>query len=314
ATIGALCGVFLTWSQCGLPSATQPDPSIQIPAAAENTTPVTDLYSLSTDNFRINPAAGEFAVADGNSVLSVRPLLSFRSRSPDRCWTLFAQWEKRSLPDRSLIGRPQFFGDAIVMDYEDDGRSQLRVTPDSSGAVRAEAYSQLTKPVFSHLNTFCELQVTGPGVIRLTFSPCPESPIEVKPMDYPFGRPIRAAYLDEADLFRVVEASSGEKGPFHTLAEGELKRGEPLEIAISVNGNLFKRVTIAGWSAQASTQLSPTAGWGLPENAIEFSSQDGPSHFQVANIFVTLASTSLGRGYDSVGHKAGVYRSELRIE
>ena len=51
------------------------------------------------------------------------------------------------------------------------------------------------------------------------------------------------------------------------------------------------------------------AGWGLPVNAIEFQ-RDGP----VVSLYLTLAATSVGRGWDSVGHAAGVYRDRLVIE
>lgn len=43
---------------------------------------------------------------------------------------------------------------------------------------------------------------------------------------YPLGKPARMAYLDESGRLTVVEASNAEKGPFRSLAEGELNRGE----------------------------------------------------------------------------------------
>ena len=71
------------------------------------------------------------------------------------------------------------------------------------------------------------------------------------------------------------------------------------------------RVVLADWSAQADTTLSPTAGWGVPVNAIEFSlAGDAPS--SPASIFVTLAATSVGRGWDCVGHRPGTYRNRIR--
>jgi hypothetical protein len=61
----------------------------------------------------------------------------------------------------------------------------------------------------------------------------------------------------------------------------------------------------------ASTELSPNPGWGLPQNAIEFSLPDPASP---ANLFITLASTSVGRGFDSVSHAPGTYRNRIRIQ
>jgi hypothetical protein len=33
-----------------------------------------------------------------------------------------------------------------------------------------------------------------------------------------------------------------------------------------------------------------------------------------ATLFITLASTSVGRGFDSVGHTSGTYRNRMRIQ
>jgi hypothetical protein len=113
--------------------------------------------------------------------------------------------------------------------------------------------------------------------------------------------------------FHVVEASSGEKGPFRELAAGRLRRSEPLAITLHDRDEALARVVLEDWSAQAGTAPSPTAGWGLPVNAIEFSlGGDGPR--SPAGIYITLAGTSVGRGWDSVGHRAGTYRNRMRIE
>ena len=70
---------------------------------------------------------------------------------------------------------------------------------------------------------------------------------------------------------------------------------------------------MADWAAQADTTISPTAGWGVPVNAIEFSLVDDPAS-SPASIFVTLAATSVGRGWDCVAHNPGTYRNRIRIE
>ena len=59
--------------------------------------------------------------------------------------------------------------------------------------------------------------------------------------------------------------------------------------------------------------LSSTAGYGLPENAIEFS-LDGVSPKSAAGIYLTLAATGAGRGYNSIGHAAGTYRNRMLVE
>ena len=70
------------------------------------------------------------------------------------------------------------------------------------------------------------------------------------------------------------------------------------------------------WAAQASTQLSPTAGWGFTENAISFQLllPSEPNELSTGFICISLANTSTGRGFDSVGHTAGLYRNRMRVE
>ncbi|MHC4505798.1 MAG: hypothetical protein ACYTFI_21050 [Planctomycetota bacterium] len=133
------------------------------------------------------------------------------------------------------------------------------------------------------------------------------------PFDYPVGRPARLAYRDADGGFNIVEASSGEKGPFRRLAGGRLRRGEALTITLHDGDRPACRIAFQDWAAQAGTALSPTAGWRLPVNAIEFSRSEGLSSGN-AYIFITLAGTSVGRGWDSVGHAAGTYRNRMRIE
>jgi hypothetical protein len=135
----------------------------------------------------------------------------------------------------------------------------------------------------------------------------------VFPFDYPIGRPARFAYWDAQHQFRVVEAASGEKGPFRTLAVGTLERGDPLTVSIYDADVLRAKITFHDWSAQASTDLSPTAGWMVPQNAIEFF-RLGNREIDPIAIYVTLAGTSVGRGWDSVGHRAGTYRNRIGIE
>jgi hypothetical protein len=157
------------------------------------------------------------------------------------------------------------------------------------------------------------LTVRGHQRLLLSFSACPDTLVEVQPSDYPMGRPARLAYLAADGVFRVVEATSGEKGPFHELATGRLSRSEPLTITLYDGGTARCRIRLVDWARQSSTLLSPTAGWGLPVNAIEFS-RFGTEPRSPAGIWVTLAGTSVGRGWDSVGHAAGTYRNRLRIE
>ncbi|MHC5057183.1 MAG: hypothetical protein ACYTKD_21100 [Planctomycetota bacterium] len=249
----------------------------------------------------------------GGLDVTVWPLLTFHSRSPDRCWTALSPWRERVMPRRRLFA---WSGDADTrrFAYEGEYRSTMEVGREADArAVRIETHTALPGPVFSHLNSACQLAVGGAERPFLSFSPCPAQRIEVLPSDYPVGRPARIAYLGADGAFRVFEASSGEKGPFRELASGELAGGQPLQIVVHDGDRPACRVVLDDWAAQAGTALSPTAGWGLPVNAIEFRLVRAKSG-ATAYIFVTLAGTSVGRGWDSVGHAAGTYRNRMRIE
>ena len=171
----------------------------------------------------------------------------------------------------------------------------------------------MEKLVYSHLNSYCDIEVRGQRRLALEFSPCPGVPVEVRRYDYPVGRPARFAFVDQDRTFRVVEASTGEKGPFRTLARGPLAADQSLTITLIDQGRAVGKITLADWAFQADTTLSPTAGWGVPVNAIEFS-LSGDAATSPASIFITLAGTSVGRGWDCVGHNPGNYRNRIRCE
>jgi hypothetical protein len=225
--------------------------------------------------------------------LELSPFLTFGSRSPDGAWTLFA---------------PPHAGD-----MEPPSRCILYRTPaESNGSLRAEAQCELAEPVFSHLNDYASLRVSGHKHLSIAFSPVSDAELEVMPADYPEGRAVRFGYLGEDETFRVVEADSAEKGPFHQLGAGQLRRGDPLTLTLLDEGKARLRVTFFDWAAQASTDTSPSAGWGVPQNAVTFQRFGNGDNSQ-CEIALTLAATGTGRGFDSVAHAAGVYRNRVEI-
>ena len=265
---------------------------------------------------RVYTSEGSLNVRLAPLALTVTPLLRFIDRSTDACWTILARPDVREGPEPKLRGvrSPDDHTWVVTYDFPGQGAATLRLAHDPRRkSIFIDAATRLDRPVFSHLNSFCDLEVRGHRRLALQFSPCGGKRIEVLRFDYPFGRPARFAYVDEARRFRVVEASSGEKGPFRILAEGRLERSSPLEITLWDEDRAIGSVALLDWSAQASTQLSPTAGWGVPENAIEFS-LSGNEPTSPASLFITLAATSVGRGWDSVGHAAGTYRNRILIE
>jgi hypothetical protein len=197
-------------------------------------------------------------------------------------------------------------GSDWVAFYQSDFSSRLSVNVDSPKLVAVQSTSQLMRPIFSHLNRYCYLSVTTPRPVSIIFSPCPDTPIEVR-------FPARHAHL-AADGFHVVEAANGAKGPFTELASGPLTRGEPVTLTFVVDRSPLFLLELKDWSSEASTELSPTAGWGVPMNAIELWPSPLSPSGNGCSVVISLAGTSVGRGYDSVGHSEGTYRGRMLVE
>jgi hypothetical protein len=242
--------------------------------------------------------------------LAVQPVLTFVSRSPDRCWTLFATREERDGPRRRLVSLERT-GEVLRLGHRDDTSSVMDVGM-RDGALEIDARTRLASPIFSHLNTFTELTISGHRKLAVGFSPCPEKRIEFRPFSIRGDAPSRAAYLDKDGTFRVVQARQAEKGPFATLAEGRMRRADALTMTFYDQDRAAFEVRLEDWASQAGVQASPTAGYGLPVNALEFS-LDGTTERSSAGMWITLAATSVGRGWDSVGHAAGTYRNRVRV-
>jgi hypothetical protein len=307
-TIGLALGALTIWAQRAELSSSRP---LNVSFATMDGPLMTGDVALGevvlSDRVTVAPIGELVKVRTDSLDIHIRPMLYFESVSPDRCWTIFAP-RSTVMNLRREASAMTVTPKGVAVGYGDVAR--LEVAADEEGeTVDITSYTRLTAPVYSHLNSWCELFLTGPGVISLAFSPCDVAPVEVLQSDYPVGRPARLAYLDSEQIFHVVEAKSGEKGPFRSLAKGRLPRGEPLTITVFVDGVSCCGMTLKNWSSQISTQISPTAGWGLPVNAIEF------HRISVDEVMIslTLAGTSVGRGWDSVGHSAGTYCEKLTL-
>jgi hypothetical protein len=292
---GAFLGAFVSSSQQAPAASTQPSqtefkmPPTNLGAA--------NIYRHGPVSF--DPAEERVSIAVRDTTVELWPLLSFYSRSPDRCWTILASSEDREGPNRRLLG-VETSGPDWVAFYRSDFSSHLSVTAIAPKLVTLESTAHLVSPIYSHLNAYCHLSVATPRPVSILFSPCPDSPIEVK-------LPARSAFLAE-DGFHVVEAVTFEKGPFTELASGPLARGEPLSLTFMIENTPLFRLELKDFSSEASTKLSPTAGWGLPMNSIALWPSGGCS------VVITLAGTSVGRGWDSVGHREGTYRGRMLVE
>ncbi len=312
--LGALTGAFVPWSQRAPTPSTKPSNPDRGTAPATPAGPSTRAWvngaaPQPSHEVDVDTETGRVTVAANGLTLQINPLLTFHSCSPDRFWTVLAPPATRKTP-QVFVG--SFGPDSNVLEYKDNGRSRLAVTAGEDGdPVQIDSTTELARPVFAHLNSYCELVISGGDKLGVAFSPCPDV-IDLRYSSYPVGSPTRLACLDADGTFQVAEAASAEKGPFRQLAHGPLAAGEPLVITIYSAGKPVFAVTLADWTAQASTALSPTAGWGLPQNAIQFSlmSRDDTGS---GSICISLAGTSIGRGWDSVGHTAGTYRNRLTV-
>jgi hypothetical protein len=312
AAAGVVIGVAAAWSQRGADPDTHPRNDAAPSLAGDDPGLPTGLIPLGDDG-AIQTTDGAVSWRRGQLRVVARSLLTFESRSPDRCWTVFAPPSERVAPPRALASVRRGPRSVMFSFNDADDQSLTEVVTLNDGRLSIDAFSVLRAPVYSHLNTFAELSVQGHHQLALSFSPCPDVRVEVTNFDYPFGRPMRLAYVDANETFHVVEASSGEKGPFRELGRGDLPRSLPLTLTLHDDGLPICRIALSDWAYQAGKALSPTAGWGLPVNAIEFGlSGDDPA--SAASIWLTLAGTGVGRGWDSVGHAAGTYRNRISIE
>jgi hypothetical protein len=307
-----LTGTFMTRAQQAPAPATRPlDEPMPPPAANRGARPTG--VSLGQHVWVDVPTA-RVDVRCGGLFLQVHPLLTFQRRSPDRCWTLFASHSGRGGPLRRLTGwrLPRAPAESLQLRYQDDGSSALEVgAGPAEGSVRIEAHCRLDRPVYSHLNYWCAFTANGDRPLSLAFSPCPQERIAVVPWGDFIGGRLRLAYR-AGDELRVAEASWNDKGPFHTLASGPLPAGAPLGITLYEGERPACELIFSDWPCQAGLALSPTAGYGLPVNAIEFSRYRASS-VGCCNVSLSLAATSVGRGRDSVGHAPGTYRNRLLI-
>ncbi|MEZ4451835.1 MAG: hypothetical protein R3B09_20395 [Nannocystaceae bacterium] len=235
----------------------------------------------------------------------VAPLLTFESVSPDRCWTALA-------PGDAWRGRPPICvgeardEDVLRVMFEGEGRSLLEVRARGS-TLALDAITALDQPVYSHLNGFTAVRLEGPGSLSIALSPC-----EGLRLGFPAAtrEPLRFAALERADELAVFEATEAEKGPFTPLCRGPLRPGEPLILSIFADDVVVGELRVHDWAEQASLEPSPTAGWGIPQNAIELWGGESPG---VGVVALSLAATSVGRGWHSVGHRAGVYRNRIEV-
>ena len=304
---GIASGVLLTWSCRAEDPSTHPWGQA-LPAVPGAVEPVGEGQGPFAADMTVDAVNGQVTLKCRNLEIKVQPLLTFLSTSPDRCWTELAPERETAQPDRWLMSARRHQGDWYFQ-YEGARPALMCIKHRREGdPLEIEVWTELPQPVFSHLNFFSCVTVRNQKWLELSFSPCPKHRVKVSDpawIDQQFG------YLDDSGRFNWAKGTWEEKGPFHELASGPLNRGDPLAIVLSEEGRDVCRVVLEDWSSQSSTALSPTAGWGVPANAIV--PVVGPEWYGT-KIYFQLAATHVGAGSDTVGHTAGVYRSRIRIE
>lgn len=301
ALLAAISGLFLILSLKS-PAPTTQSRKLDWVFPEENS--LVTRSNFGNEFFQFQAQSALITATHSNVTVKVKPLLTFSSRSPDGFWTVFANRRQRGGPLRQLS---QFHStqSAARAFYRSDMLQRLTLEMMNTQQLSIESRARLTAPIYSHLNSYCHIMIDTDKDLFLSFSTSPRKLIKIKPFDYPSGRPARMAYFQKNEL-KIVEAHSGEKGPFKELAKGPLNRGQSLVMSLSTEKKGLFQVELIDWSAEASTDLSPTAGWRLPMNAIEFNRSSQGYH-----IWISLAATSVGRGWDSVAHSVGDYRGRM---
>lgn len=151
--------------------------------------------------------------------------------------------------------------------------SDVRVTVEGGG-VRFQAVHRVLRELPVHLSSVLQIWARGEAGVNGAAWP---------------SRPSCFLAFRRGRL-ELLRAASDEKGPFQTLSSWE-----PSDPEYRI-GRF--RVRVENWAALASKAESPTAGWGVSQGAVE---RWGDAYSW------SLASTSIGRGWNTVRIPAGTY-------
>ncbi len=100
--IGVSLGAGVAFSQQAPAPSTQPSQT-ELRTAPENLGASSDMFKEGDVSF--DPAIAKISIAvNSDTTFELQPLLSFHSRSPDRCWTCLANSWDRQGPRRRLLG------------------------------------------------------------------------------------------------------------------------------------------------------------------------------------------------------------------
>src|SRR3954469_3552857 len=131
----------------GLDADTRPF-AVIAPVRSQDLPPPTQTRSITiAPDVKIDPGDPVVTLLSGRVTLAVQPVLTFISRSPDRCWTLFASKAQRDGPARRLSGIERD-GDTIRLLHRADIESLTEFRPNSVGGIDIDSETYLPVPIY----------------------------------------------------------------------------------------------------------------------------------------------------------------------
>lgn len=240
---------------------------------------------------------GHVQVACGRGVMTIGTLLRFQDASDDGFWPITrTPTVLRAMEPPALDGPLR--------------RASLSLER-IDGGVLIGAATLVPKKTASHLSRYSDVTVTGLTAPSLRFDVTGAVELPLLPFDYPKGRPAHFAALTPEGELVAWRGTSAEKGPFVELARGKVARGAPVTMTLLEEGRPQCSVTWEDFTAQADVTLSPAAGEGVPVNVIQFG-RPATDESRVV-VIVSLASTGVGQGMETVWHAQGVYRNRVVV-
>jgi hypothetical protein len=142
---GALVGAWFAISQQAPPADTRPlNVLLSVPVVSADDGANADVRSIRLGNVaQVQPADALVNVFAGRRMIGVQPVLTFISRSPDRCWTLFAPRALRNGPPRRLLSCTRPSDDAVELALRDDCDSTVRVARSPNSLIDIDSSATL---------------------------------------------------------------------------------------------------------------------------------------------------------------------------
>lgn len=201
----------------------------------------------------------------------VIPSLDFPATSGIGTWTL-CRARRVSLPAWNVAGNSLRFR-AASEDLAADCFAWV-----ASERVHVRCATTVKRDIPAHLASAVRVRLPA-GSITVDGIPWRSGHATSAPVEFLAFRKRRLEFL---------RSSAAASGPFTVV-----HTGDPRDPVVESEG---WKAQVLGWAAQASLEESPTAGWGVSQGAIE----------RVGSLIIwSLASTSIGRGYQTVRTGAG---------